>query len=96
MKSRAFKRTVPALVLLLTAIITVMAIPLASAQAPGSPPAQSPQNAIIHTRDDRAGEWGLFGLVGLLGLAGLIRRDRTRLSDRPLDRTTKRERVGRP
>ena len=96
MRSQAFRRRVPAFVLLLTAMITVMAIPLAVAQAPGSPPAQSAQTTMTDTSDDSSGEWGLLGLVGLLGLAGLMRRDRTRLSDRPLDRTTERERVGRP
>ena len=95
MKLRAFRRTVPAIALLLTAMITIMAIPLAIAQAPGTPPAQSPQNTVTETRDDSSGEWGLVGLVGLLGLIGLMRRDKTRLVDRPSDRSTERERVGR-
>jgi MYXO-CTERM domain-containing protein len=100
MRSQALRGRVPAFVLLLTAMITVMAISLAVAQAPGSPPAQSAQTTMTDMRtdtsDDSFGEWGLLGLVGLLGLAGLMRRDRTRLGDRPLDRTTERERVGRP
>ena len=95
MKSRAFTRTIPALVLLLAAMITVTALPMAAAQAPGTPPAQSPQTTAPDMRDDdSAGEWGLAGLIGLLGLAGLMRRDRARPLDRPIERST--ERVGRP
>jgi MYXO-CTERM domain-containing protein len=100
MRLPAFRGRVPGFVLLLAAMIMVMAIPLAVAQAPVSPPAQSAQTTMTDTRtdtsDDSYGEWGLLGLVGLLGLAGLMRRDRTRLGDRSLDRTTERERVGRP
>ena len=94
MKTLPFRRTIPALVLLLAAIITVAAVPWAAAQTPGAPPAQSPGPGPVDTRDDSSGDWGLLGLIGLLGLAGLMRRDRTRLTDRAVDRPT--ERVGRP
>ncbi len=80
----------PALVLLLAGIMVVMAVPMALAQAPATPPADAPRTSAMDTDDDGYGEWGLLGLVGLLGLAGLIRRDRTR----PMERTT--DRVGRP
>jgi len=94
MKSLTFRRTIPALVLLLAAVITIAAVPMAAAQTPGAPPAQSPQTNVADTRDDSSGEWGLIGLIGLLGLAGLMRRDRTRPADRSVDRPT--DRVGRP
>jgi MYXO-CTERM domain-containing protein len=90
MKSRALNRALPVLALLLAAIMTVTAIPMALAQAPTTPPGQSPQTNLPDTRDDSSGEWGLAGLIGLLGLAGLMRRDRTRPIERPA------ERVGRP
>jgi MYXO-CTERM domain-containing protein len=95
MKAVRFGRTIAVLVLLLAAVITVAPIPMAAAQTPGMPPAQSPQNSVQDTADDSFGEWGLVGLIGLLGLAGLMRRDRrTYPTDRSVDRPT--ERVGRP
>ena len=99
MKLRAFKHTMSAVVLLLVGITVFMAIPVALAQAPGTPqgesprtipPAESPRMSAIDDGDDSSGEWGLLGLVGLLGLAGLMRRGRTPT----LERTG--ERVGRP
>lgn len=100
MKSPALSRTMPGLVLLLAAIMIVMAIPMAMAQAPGTPqgdsprttaPGEPPRSSLADdTADDGFGEWGLLGLVGLLGLAGLMRRDRATAVDRT------RERVDRP
>jgi hypothetical protein len=94
MRSRSFGRTVSVLTLLLAAILTVAAIPLAAAQTPDTPPGQSSPTRVQDTRDDSYGEWGLIGLIGLLGLAGLMRRDRTYPTNRAADRPT--ERVGRP
>jgi MYXO-CTERM domain-containing protein len=87
------RRTVWAVMLLLTAIVAVMSPAVALAQAPpGAPPGgagQVPPATPTETRDADSGNWGLLGLLGLVGLAGLLRRDRTR----PLDRT---DRLGRP
>jgi hypothetical protein len=100
MKSRALNRTMPGLVLLLASIMIVMAMPIAMAQAPGTPqgdsprmtaPGEPPRTSLADDRaDDSSGEWGLIGLVGLLGLAGLMRRNRAPAMDRT------RERAGRP
>jgi MYXO-CTERM domain-containing protein len=89
MKTLAFRRTIPALVFVLAAIMAVSPISGAFAQAPTVQPGQSPPAARTDTDDD-AGNWGLLGLIGLLGLAGLMRRDRAQPSDRPA------ERAGRP
>jgi MYXO-CTERM domain-containing protein len=91
------KRTVLAVMVLLTAIVAVMSPPVVLAQAPPGTPAPGttpgqrvePPATRTETRDDGSGKWGLLGLLGLAGLAGLLRRDRTR----PLDRT---DRPGRP
>jgi MYXO-CTERM domain-containing protein len=97
MNSRALKRTMPTVALFLALFMTVIAIPMALAQAPGTPQGGEPQMGRADTRadieDDDSGNWGLLGLLGLLGLvglAGLMRRDRTRPVERPA------ERVGRP
>ena len=99
MNSGAFRHTRLAVMGLLVGIMIFIAMPVALAQAPGTPPAgplqtstpaESPRTGAIDNKDDGFGEWGLLGLVGLLGLGGLMRRDRTA----PLERT--RERVGRP
>jgi MYXO-CTERM domain-containing protein len=87
------RRTVWAVLVLLTAIVAVMAPAGALAQAPpgtpapGAPPGQiaEPPPTRPATRDD-FGNWGLLGLLGLVGLAGLLRRDRRRsvtVADRP-------------
>jgi hypothetical protein len=84
MRSRACRRTVPVMVLLLAALLVVTAGSAAWAQAPtAAQPAQAPPTARPGTVDDDAGNWGLLGLLGLVGLAGLIPRNRTR----PIDRT---------
>jgi hypothetical protein len=94
MNSRALRRTMPTVALLLVVFMTVIAIPMALAQAPGTPQGGAPQmggaDTRADTRDDGRGNWGLLGLIGLVGLAGLMRRDRTRPVERPA------ERVGRP
>jgi len=99
MRLRALNRRLPAWVLLLASLVMVMAIPMAWAQAPGTPPGaplqtstppESPRTSPMDNRDANSGQWGLLGLVGLLGLAGLMRRDRSS----PLKRTG--EQVGRP
>jgi hypothetical protein len=94
MNSRALRRTIPTVALLLVMFMTVMALPMALAQAPGTPQGGAAQmggaDTRADTRDDGPGNWGLLGLVGLVGLAGLIRRERTRPVERPA------ERVGRP
>jgi MYXO-CTERM domain-containing protein len=94
MNSRALRRTIPTVALLLVMLMTVMAIPMVLAQAPGTPQGGAPQTGRTDTRadtaDDGTGNWGLLGLIGLVGLAGLMRRDRTRPVERPA------ERVGRP
>ena len=76
------RRTVWAVLLLLTAIVAVMSPAVALAQAPpGTPPGgavQAPPAMPTETRDDDSGYWGLLGLLGLVGLAGLLRRDRGR------------------
>jgi hypothetical protein len=92
-------RTISVFTLLLAAMLTVVAIPLAPAQTSDTPLGQSPptrvqDTRVQDTRDDGYGKWGLAGLIGLLGLVGLIRRDRTYLTNRAADRPT--ERVGRP
>lgn len=92
MKSPILRRTVPILALLLTVVMAFTAVPAALAQAPTTPPPQSPPAAAADTMDGESGYWGLAGLIGLLGLAGLMRRDRARPTERPMDR----ERVGRP
>jgi MYXO-CTERM domain-containing protein len=84
----------PTVALLLVMCMSVMAIPMALAQAPGTPPGGTLETGRTDTRtsttDDNTGNWGLLGLLGLVGLAGLMRRDRTRPVERPA------ERVGRP
>ena len=103
MTLRELRYTTLAVVVLLVGMITFIAMPVALAQAPGTPqggspptaaPGESPRTATPGDRmDDRgggSGGWGLIGLVGLLGLAGLTRRDRT-----PQLEAT-RERVRRP
>jgi MYXO-CTERM domain-containing protein len=94
MNSRVLRRMIPTVALLLVMCMTVMAIPIALAQAPGTPQGGVPQTGRTDTRadtgDDDSGNWGLLGLIGLVGLAGLMRRDRPRLGERPA------ERVGRP
>jgi MYXO-CTERM domain-containing protein len=94
MNSRALRRTIPTVALLLVMFMTVMALPMALAQAPGTPQGGALQTGRADTRtdttDDGTGNWGLLGLIGLVGLAGLMRRDRTRRGERPA------ERVGRP
>jgi MYXO-CTERM domain-containing protein len=94
MNSRALKRTMPTVAVFLALFMTVIAIPMALAQAPGTPQGGEPQmgraDTRADTRDDDPGNWGLLGLIGLVGLAGLMRRDRTRPVERPA------ERVGRP
>jgi MYXO-CTERM domain-containing protein len=96
MKSLAFRRVVSALVLLVAVMMAITAVSPALAQAPTVPPGESPPANRVDTTDmddDDAGNWGLLGLVGLLGLAGLMRRDRARPIDRPMERST--ERAGR-
>jgi MYXO-CTERM domain-containing protein len=89
-----YRRTVWAMVLLLTALLVVMSPAVALAQAPpgtpapGAPPGQirEPPPTRTETRDDDFDNWGLLGLLGLVGLAGLLRRDRARsvtVADRP-------------
>jgi MYXO-CTERM domain-containing protein len=79
------KRTVLAVVFLLTALMVVVP-PSASlaAQAPTGQTVQAPPVTRTDTSDDDdSGKWGLLGLVGL---AGLLRRDRPRsvtVVDRP-------------
>ena len=104
MRSRSVSRTISVFTLLLAAMLTVTAIPLAGAQTSDTPLGQSPptrvqdtrvqDTRVQDTRDDGYGKWGLAGLIGLLGLAGLMRRDRTYPTNRAADRPT--ERVGRP
>jgi MYXO-CTERM domain-containing protein len=74
------RRTVPLVAVLLTALLVVMTLAGALAQAPTGP---GPQARPGDTRDDDSGKWGLLGLLGLVGLTGLIRRDRTHPPDRP-------------
>jgi MYXO-CTERM domain-containing protein len=89
------RRTVLAVMVLLTVIVAVIAPSVAPAQAPpgtpapGAPPGQiaEPAQTRTATRDD-SGNWGLLGLLGLLGLAGLLRRD----SRRPLGRMDRADR----
>jgi MYXO-CTERM domain-containing protein len=87
------KRTVLAVMVLLTVIVAVMSPMVVLAQAPPGTPAPGqrvePPATRTETREDDSGKWGLLGLLGLVGLAGLLRRDRPR----PLDRT---DRPGRP
>jgi hypothetical protein len=94
MNSRALRRTIPTVALLLVMFMTVIALPMALAQAPGTPQGGAPQmggaDTRADTRDDGPGNWGLIGLIGLVGLAGLMRRERARPVGRPA------ERVGRP
>jgi MYXO-CTERM domain-containing protein len=94
MNSRALRRMIPTVALLLVMAMTVIALPMALAQAPGTPQGGALQTGRTDTRadieDDDSGNWGLLGLLGLVGLAGLMRRDRTRPVERPA------ERVGRP
>jgi MYXO-CTERM domain-containing protein len=91
---RSCRRTVLAVMVLLTVIVAVIAPSVALAQAPpgapapGAPPGQivEPPPTRTATRDDNSGYWGLLGLLGLVGLAGLLRRDRARsvtVADRP-------------
>jgi MYXO-CTERM domain-containing protein len=98
MNSRALRRIRQTVALLLVMFLTVIAIPMALAQAPGTPQGGAPQMGGADTRadisDDDNGNWGLLGLIGLVGLAGLMRRDRTRPVERPVERPA--ERVGRP
>ena len=89
MRSLAFKRTVSVVAVLLATILAVSSVPMAFAQAPTTPPAETPRATT--DMDDDSGNWGLLGLVGLVGLAGLMRRDRNRTIERP----TERERAGR-
>jgi MYXO-CTERM domain-containing protein len=88
------RRTVWAVMVLLTVIVAVIAPSVALAQAPpgtpapGAPPGQirEPPPTRTETRDDDFDNWGLLGLLGLVGLAGLLRRDRARsvtVADRP-------------
>ncbi len=81
------RRTVWAVLLLLTAIVAVMSPAVALAQAPAGQTGQAPPVTRTETRDDDdSGKWGLLGLLGLVGLAGLLRRDRARsvtVADRP-------------
>jgi len=94
MNSRALRRIIPTVALLLVMCMTVMAIPMALAQTPGTPQGGTLETGRADTRtsttDDSTGNWGLLGLIGLVGLAGLMRRERTRPVERPA------ERVGRP
>jgi MYXO-CTERM domain-containing protein len=94
MNSRALRRTIPTVALLLVMFMTVIALPMALAQAPGTPQGGAPQmggaDTRADTKDDGPGNWGLLGLIGLVGLAGLMRRERARPVGRPA------ERVGRP
>jgi MYXO-CTERM domain-containing protein len=84
------RRTVLAVVLLLAALMAVVPLSVAPAQAPAGQTVQAPPATRTEARDDDdSGKWGLLGFLGLAGLAGLLRRDR-RL---PLDRT---DRPGRP
>ena len=84
------RRTVWAMVLLLTALVAVVSPAVALAQAPPATPpgtaGQVPPARTTEARDDDSGYWGLLGLLGLVGLAGLLRRDRGRsvtVADRP-------------
>ena len=90
MNSRALRRTIATVALLLVMFMTVMATPMVLAQAPGTPQDGAPQMGRTDTRadtgDDGTGNWGLLGLIGLVGLAGLMRRDRTRSVERPPER----------
>jgi MYXO-CTERM domain-containing protein len=89
MRSLAFGRTVSVVALLLATIMMVSSVPAALAQAPTTPPAETPRATT--DMDDDSGNWGYLGLIGLLGLAGLMRRDRGRTIERP----TEQERAGR-
>jgi MYXO-CTERM domain-containing protein len=84
----------PTVALFLVMFMTVIALPMVLAQAPGTPQGGALQTDRTDTRadigDDDSGNWGLLGLIGLVGLAGLMRRDRTRTVERPA------ERAGRP
>jgi hypothetical protein len=84
------KRTVWAVIVLLTAIVVVMSPTAVLAQAPpGAPPGgagQVPPGPRTEPRDDGSGKWGLLGLLWLAGLAGLLGRNRGRsvtVTDRP-------------
>ena len=81
------RRTVWAIVLLLTAIVAVVSPAVALAQAPAGQTVQAPPVTRPGARDGNdSGKWGLLGLLGLAGLAGLLRRDRARsvtVADRP-------------
>jgi MYXO-CTERM domain-containing protein len=88
------RRTVWAMVLLLTVLVAVMSPAVALAQAPPGTPAPGatpgqrvePPATRTEARDDDSGKWGLLGLLGLVGLAGLLRRDRApsvTVADRP-------------
>jgi MYXO-CTERM domain-containing protein len=94
MNSRVLRHMIPTVALLLVMCMTVMAIPMALAQAPGTPQGGALETGRADSRtsttDDSTGNWGLLGLIGLVGLAGLMRRERTRPVERPA------ERVGRP
>jgi MYXO-CTERM domain-containing protein len=93
MRAGCFSRTISVFTVLLAAILTIAAIPLA-AQTADTPAGQSAPARVQDTTDAGYGEWGWVGLIGLLGLAGLMRRDRTYPANRAADRPT--ERVGRP
>jgi MYXO-CTERM domain-containing protein len=94
MNSRVLRRMIPTVALLLVMAMTMIALPMALAQTPGTPQGGALQTGRAESRtsttDDSTGNWGLLGLIGLVGLAGLMRRDRTRPVERPA------ERVGRP
>ena len=88
------RRTVWAMVLLLTVLVAVMSPAVALAQAPPGTPApgatpgqrEEPPATRTEARDDDSGKWGLLGLLGLVGLAGFLRRDRApsvTVADRP-------------
>jgi MYXO-CTERM domain-containing protein len=90
MNSRALRHMMPTVALFLVMFMTVMAIPMALAQAPGTPQGGALETGRAETRtnttDDSPGNWGLLGLIGLVGLAGLMRRERTRPAERPAER----------
>jgi len=80
------RRTVLAVMLLLTVLAAVVSPSVTLAQAPPGQIGQAPPAVGTETRDDDDFDnWGLLGLLGLVGLAGLLRHDRAR----PIDRTTR-------
>jgi MYXO-CTERM domain-containing protein len=80
------KRTVLAVMLLLTVLVAVVSPSVALAQAPAGQTGVPPMTRTETRDDDDSGRWGLLGLLGLVGLAGLLRRDKARsdtVADRP-------------